>query len=393
MNLRRRNPLLAGLALLSGLLILVACQSDSGFPDANTTVTSGKSPNASVSGTVIYRERLALTPGARLEVELRDTSLQDTAAPLVAEQVIENPGQVPIRFKVEYNKDDINPRNTYSIQASIIEDDGRLAFINDTSYDVITRGNPGKVDMLLVMVEPPPPDPASGEQPVDPNEWVKVEFPIIGAEMLPPHEGDFLHVFYLQSDLENCSRLREQSFEIDGNNVRNNIRVSLTHMAPPPASWAAPCDEQLVELEEFINLEGSLEPGETYHVFVNGQHTTVFSRPRADFPPSEIALPDVMDTTIEIQESFPPQYSLLVTYGIPAGSGCSQENGYALSRGGEGEIFISLTYHRVAPGEPIMCTADYPIREIAIQLGADFVPGQEYTVVVNGEEKTTFTAQ
>ena len=389
MNLGRRNLLLAGLALLSGLLILVACQSDSGFPDANTTVTSGKSPNASVSGNVTYRERLALTPGARLEVELRDTSLQDTAAPLVAEQVIEDPGQVPIRFKVEYNKDDIDPRNTYSIQASIIEDDGRLAFSNDTSYDVITRGNPGKVDMLLVMVEPPPPDPASEEQPVDPNEWVKVELPIIGAEMLPPHEGDFLHVFYLQSGLENCSRPLEQSFEIYG----SNIRVSLTHMAPPPASWAASCDEQLVELEEYINLEGSLEPGETYHVSVNGQQTTVFSRPRADFPPSEIALPDVMETTIEIQESFPPQYSLLVTYGIPGGSSCSRENGYALSRGGEGEIFISLTFHRVAPGEPVMCTADYPIRDISIPLAADFVPGQEYRVIVNGKEETTFSAE
>ncbi len=389
MNVRRRNHLLAGLALLSGLLILVACQSDSGFPDANTTVTSGKSPNASVSGNVTYRERLALTPGARLEVELRDTSLQDTAAPLVAEQVIEDPGQVPIRFKVEYNKDDIDPRNTYSIQASIIEDDGRLAFLNDTSYDVITRGNPGKVDMLLVMVEPPPPDPASEEQPVDPNEWVKVELPIIGAEMLPPHEGDFLHVFYLQSEMENCSRPLEQSFKIDG----SNIRVSLTHMVPPPASWAAPCDELLVELEEYINLEGSLEPGETYHVYVNGQQTTVFSRPRADFPPSEIALPDVMETTINIQESLPPQYSLLITYGIPAGSGCSQENGYALSRSGEGEIFISLTFHQVAPGESILCTADYPIRDISIPLAADFVPGQEYRVMVNGKEETTFSAE
>ena len=376
-------------ALLAGLLALVACQADSGSPNATTTVASGKSANASVSGTVTYRERLALTPGARLEVELRDTSLQDAAAPLVAEQVIENPGQVPIKFKVEYNKDDINSPNTYSVQASIIESDGRLAFINDTAYDVITRGNPGKVDMLLVMVEPPPPDPASGEQPVDPAEWVAADYPITGAEMLPPHEGDFLQVFYLQSELENCSRSRESSFEIDD----TDIRVSLTHHVPPPASWAVPCDEQLVELDDYIDLEDSLEPGQTYHVFVNGQRTTAFSRPRPDFPPSEIALPDVVETAIIIQESFPPQYSLQVTYGIPAGSGCSQENGYALRRDGEEEISISLTYHGVAPGEPVMCTADYPIREISIPLGADFTPGQEYTVLVNGKEETTFVAQ
>ena len=58
----------------------------------------------------------------------------------MAEQVIEDPGQVPIRFEVEYNEDDINSRNTYSIQARIIEDDGRLAFINDTAYDVMSPG-------------------------------------------------------------------------------------------------------------------------------------------------------------------------------------------------------------------------------------------------------------
>ncbi|MYC29977.1 MAG: hypothetical protein F4X65_07810 [Chloroflexi bacterium] len=386
------RSVLVVLTLLASLLALAACQRGAGTsPDATATteVASGNRANAFVSGSVTYRERLALTPGARLEVELRDTSLQDAAAPLVAEQVIENPGQVPIEFEVGYNRDDINSRNTYSIQARIIEDDGRLAFINDTAYDVITRGNPGKVEMVLVMVQPPPPDPASGDQPVDPNEWVVAEYPITGAEMLPPHEGDYLQVFYLQSELENCSRRGESSFEIDG----DNIRVSLTHHVPPPASWSVPCDEQLVELDDYINLEDSLEPGRTYHVFVNGQRTTTFSRPSLDFPPSEIALPDVVETTINILESFPPQYSLQITYGIPAGSGCSQENGYAIRRKGEGEIAISLTYHRVARGEPIMCTADYPIKDISIPLGADFSSGQEYTVLVNGEEAASFTAQ
>ena len=388
----KRSTLLEVFVLLASLVALLACQRGAGpSPDATVTteVVSGKRVNASVSGSVTYRERLALTPGARLEVELRDTSLQDAAAPLVAEQVIENPGQVPIEFELGYNKDDINSRNTYSVQARIIEGDGRLAFINDTAYDVITRGNPGKVEMVLVMVQPPPPDPASGEQPVDPNEWVVAEYPITGAEMLPPHEGDYLQVFYLQSELDNCSRRGESSFEIDG----DDIRVSLTHHVPPPASWAVPCDEQLVELDDYINLEDSLEPGRTYQVFVNGQRTTTFSRPRADFPQSFLAPADVVEATINIQESFPPQYSLQVTYGIPAGSGCSQENGYAIRRDGEGEISISLTYHKVAQGEPIVCIADYPIKDISIPLGAEFTSGQEYRVLVNGEEAASFTAQ
>ena len=248
------------------LLALAACQGDAKSPNATSTVTSGKRPNASVSGSVSYRERLALTPGARLEIQLRDTSYQDTAAPPIAEQVIENPGQVPIAFKLGYNRDDINNRNTYSLQADIIEADGRLAFTNDTAYDVISRGNPRNVDMLLVMVQPPPVEGSEGE-PVDPNEWVEAQYPIVGAEMLPPHEGDYLRVFYLQSTLENCSRQRDQAVEVAG----NDIRVTLTHHVPPPAPWAAPCDDDMVELDEVIDLNGKLEQGETYRVVVNGK--------------------------------------------------------------------------------------------------------------------------
>ena len=137
------NPKLAlviFLALSAMLLAAAGCQSESGSAGSTNTVTSGKKPNTSVSGSVTYRERLALTPGARLEVQLRDTSLQDAAAPLIAEQVIENPGQPPIDFEVEFNRDDISDRNTYSIQARIVESDGRLAFINDTA---LRRNHPG----------------------------------------------------------------------------------------------------------------------------------------------------------------------------------------------------------------------------------------------------------
>ncbi len=109
-----------------------------------------------VTGTVTYRERIALTPGAVVEVQLRDVSYQDAAALLIAGQTISSPGQVPIEFAVEYRCEDIDPGNVYSILARIIESDGRLAFINDTAYEVITHNRPDRVDMVLVMVEPPP---------------------------------------------------------------------------------------------------------------------------------------------------------------------------------------------------------------------------------------------
>ncbi len=383
--MKTRLNLAVLLALCTIVLALAGCQGDSGSPNATTTVTSGKRPNASVSGSVTFRERLALTPGARLEVQLRDTSYQDAAAELIAEQVIENPGQIPIEFNIEYNRDDVDDRNTYSIQARIVEADGRLAFINDTVYDVITRGNPSKVDMLLVMVQPPPSE--DGET-VDPDEWVETPYRILGAEILPPHEGDFLRVLYLQSELENCSRRRDQSVEVIG----NEVRASLTHYVPPPAPWAVPCEDATVELDEIIDLNGKLEPGENYQVIVNGMVTTTFSRPAADFPHSVIDHADVIEAKLKESDTAPSLRTLEVTYGIPAGGGCSQENGYSVHRDEEATIEVTLTYHRVAPGEPVACITDYPIREVTVPLGSGFEAGREYTVRVNGEEVGSFAA-
>ena len=141
------------------MIVLIASVVCGGEPDssnATVEVVSGQNPNALVSGTVTYRERLALSSGASLVVELRDVSYADAPSTLIARQTINDPGQVPIEFEVEYNRDDIDSRNTYSISADIIESDGRLAFTNDTAYEVITRGNPDKVDMVLVLVQPPP---------------------------------------------------------------------------------------------------------------------------------------------------------------------------------------------------------------------------------------------
>ena len=137
------------------LWLAAACQ-DTGPSNATNEVTSGREPNASVTGSVTYRERIALTPDAKVVVELRDVSLLDAAAPLIARQTISEPGQVPIDYKVEYNRDDIDSNRTYSVTASIIESDGRLAFTNDTAREVITHGRPNKVDMVLVLVQPPP---------------------------------------------------------------------------------------------------------------------------------------------------------------------------------------------------------------------------------------------
>ena len=232
---------------------------------------------SSVSGTVTYSERIALTPDARLIVQIRDTSYADAAAELVAEQVITDPGQVPISFKVDYDPDDIDSRNTYSVSARIEESGGRLAFINDTAYDVITRGNPKRVDMVLVLVEPPP-EMVDGEWSAEDRTPVEEPVHVTGTELIWEGDQAFVHVLFAISEVDGCYRIGREEATLDG----NRIVVDVTAWVPRPSPWAIDCSERTLELDAWVLLGGvgdTLATGETYTVEVNGQQTLTFSVP------------------------------------------------------------------------------------------------------------------
>ena len=121
-----------------------------------TLLASGCAKTATVTGTVTYREKIALPPqGVVVTVKVEDVSRADAPAVTIGEQIIENPGpQVPIPFEIEYNPDDIDERYTYAMRVRI-EVDGELWFINTTRYQVITRGYPtSNVEVVLDKVGP-----------------------------------------------------------------------------------------------------------------------------------------------------------------------------------------------------------------------------------------------
>ena len=385
MKTKLKTALHFGTAVWIMLLAAVACQGESGPSKATLEVTSGRNPNASISGSVTYRERLALTPGATLVVELRDVSYADAHAPLIARQTITDPGQVPVKFKVEYNREDIDPRNIYSISTRIIESDGRLAFTNDTAYDVITRGGPDKVDMLLILVEPPP-DLAADLS--DWRTWVETPVSVVWANLIPDEPEPLLRVAYLQSTIEGCARPGSQELKLDG----YRIIATVTLMQPPPTPWAIACHEQVVELDTVIPVGAALEPGQTYRVTVNDLSTASFALPDPDLPHTFIAESPIESIDVLILESDPPQYMLSVVSGMPRGSGCSQFNRYEIRRKESNRIDVVVTHHQIADPE-IVCTADYPIVETQVPLGSDFETGAEYIISVNSDTITSFVAQ
>ena len=384
MNTRQTWALLRAALAITVVAVLAACQDDASPDDATLEVTSGREPNASVSGTVTYRERLALTPDARLVVDLRDVSYQDASAPLIARQTILNPGQVPIKFKVEYNRDDIDSNNVYSISARIIEADERLAFINDTAYEVVTRGNSSNVDMVLVLVQPPP-DLVSEDE--DWRTWVEVPVQVVATNFIP-REPEFLRVAYYQSNIDGCARPGSEGLELDG----NDILVSVTLMQPPQTAWSIPCGEQIVELDTVLRLPENLVAGQTYRVVVNGSPVKLFSMTREGFPFSAVAESPVERVEVTELEGAPREYQLNVVSGLPKGSSCSQYNGYEIRRAESDTIEVSITHHEVVDPD-VICTADYPVVETFVPLGTDFKAGVEYKISVNSKDEVSFVAR
>jgi ABC-type transporter Mla MlaB component len=71
---------------------------------SDATRAGGIPQEARVTGTVTYLQRIALPPGAVLEVKLLDVSRADAAAVTIAQQLIEPAGrQVPIAFELRYD--------------------------------------------------------------------------------------------------------------------------------------------------------------------------------------------------------------------------------------------------------------------------------------------------
>ncbi|MEL7292085.1 MAG: YbaY family lipoprotein [Pseudomonadota bacterium] len=91
-----------------------------------------------ITGTIAYRERIALPDDAVITVTLQDISLADAPAKVIAKHRFESNGaQVPFEFDLAYDMQKIDARHRYSLSARI-EVDGQLRFITDTVYPVIT---------------------------------------------------------------------------------------------------------------------------------------------------------------------------------------------------------------------------------------------------------------
>ncbi|ANP77103.1 YbaY family lipoprotein [Vibrio sp. 10N.222.51.C8] len=130
--------------------LLVGCQATSETSASQEVVAENTQV---ISGTVSYRERIALPENAVVTVTLEDISLADAPSTVIATQEFTTDGkQVPFAFELSYDNDKIKANHRYNMRASI-HVDGKLRFITDTIKSVITDvENTQQADLRLVGV-------------------------------------------------------------------------------------------------------------------------------------------------------------------------------------------------------------------------------------------------
>ncbi len=109
--------------------------------------------SGAITGEVRFVREVALPEGAVVTVRLLDTSLADASAVELGRDVIENAERLPVRFRIEYDRDRISGRAEYTLSADVRHGDD-LLYTNDTVHPVLTRGASRNSDVVVVSTNP-----------------------------------------------------------------------------------------------------------------------------------------------------------------------------------------------------------------------------------------------
>ncbi len=264
--------------------------------------------------------------------------------------------------------------------------------VNDVAHTFTAQG-PGSSDYTT-----------SSDRPL-PNGWVAVPSNVESVEIRVgqgmPVEASLVAVVGLPST---CYAVGNYTMT----RTTDDIRARLTTFMDPGTDTA--CAEIYQIVEVVMPLGDGVGACDVYDVTANnirGLRLQVIHPAVRCANPDETPAPtppvtsepdgDAMDVVpapietvrINVAESFPPQYFVAITSGLP--NGCIRFNDIEVARDG---TMIAIAVTNLAPtDEGVMCTQVYGTVENNVQLGTDFQPGVTYTVNVNNSVIETFEAQ
>lgn len=137
-------------------------------------VAASRAQETVVTGTLTYRERIALPATAVVDLTLEDVSRADRPDRVVASTELVGVGQPPIRFSLPYESSRIDASGRYAIRARIL-DGGRVLFETAHNALVLTQGHGTTATLVLTMAASPGATPArsAAEAPPAPRTAVR----------------------------------------------------------------------------------------------------------------------------------------------------------------------------------------------------------------------------
>jgi putative lipoprotein len=112
--------------------------------------SSGSTADATLKGTVFYRERIALPANSTVEVVLEDVSVAGRPAVEIARATVMPAGQVPIPFALRYARDRIETDHRYSLRAAVLWPNGARMFVSADAHPVLDGVVPNAGLTILV---------------------------------------------------------------------------------------------------------------------------------------------------------------------------------------------------------------------------------------------------
>lgn len=137
------------LSLSGGALTLSACTTDQANREE---VMIDKTSQMTISGEAYYREKILLSPGHIFTATMSDISRMDAPSKTIVEtKRVLNRGEMPIAFSLEALQDELSPRSSYAVRATIHDPDGQLAWTTDTVYSVSPQAMDQDLGKLLLI--------------------------------------------------------------------------------------------------------------------------------------------------------------------------------------------------------------------------------------------------
>lgn len=134
---------------VTAALVVTACQS--GPPSKpigqSAAATATANLSSALKGRAFYMERIALPPGATLEVQLIADSDSDTPA-TIAQETFSNLRGPPFDFALPYDPARIQAGADYSLRAILRDASGELEFVTPTRV-AVTPGSSEVVEFRL----------------------------------------------------------------------------------------------------------------------------------------------------------------------------------------------------------------------------------------------------